>query len=550
MIFNRTFEGEVPKLTKWLYTSSGMFRDALFQFVSMFLLTFVQYCALGNVSFQEYLAMYGVISIIIIILRIWDGINDPIMGWLVEKFHFKWGKYRPWIFLGALTNSIVSICMFWVLPTGWGYVACFAVFYFLWDFTYTMNDIAFWSVLPSLSNKEKTRAKLTTNLSIFISVGTFAVGGAIPLLSAGNQQAVYQITAIVVSVLFFLSQLILVLFMKERKVDDVTEATNEKMKLIDVFKVMIKNKQLRVSIIGMLLFYLASGILVAAGLNYFYFSFGYKDGGTYQLIFTIVYAAATFAGQFLFPLFLNKLKMTKMKLFTLMSIITICAYVGLFCFVFFPNPATMFPLLCAFAFIGFIGQTIMSLILYIMIQDTIDYNEYKFKERRESAIFSLRAFSAKLASSIQQGILFLFLFMSSLLTVSNQIANWEREFANVADGKEIILNNATAITGVEAIGFTDRLIFHIGFTIVPMVLFLATFLLIKFKYKITEENHQKMVEIVEKRKEAYALGIEPPAEEEIVIDEPKKAKKEKVVDYKDRFREVFGEELRNFKDKE
>ena len=162
---NRTFEGEVPRLTKWLYTSSGMFRDAAYQFVSMFLLTFVQFCALGGNSFEEYLAMYGVISIIVIILRIWDGVNDPIMGFIIEKCHFKSGKYRPWILIGALSNSIVSICMFWILPTGWAYVACFALFYFLWDFTYTMNDIAFWSVLPSLSQKEQVRANLTTTLS-------------------------------------------------------------------------------------------------------------------------------------------------------------------------------------------------------------------------------------------------------------------------------------------------------------------------------------------------------------------------------------------------
>ena len=50
---SHTFEVDVPKLTKWLYTSSGMFRDACYQFVSMFLLTFVQFCALGGVSFEE-----------------------------------------------------------------------------------------------------------------------------------------------------------------------------------------------------------------------------------------------------------------------------------------------------------------------------------------------------------------------------------------------------------------------------------------------------------------------------------------------------------------
>ena len=66
---NHTFEGDVPKLTKWLYTSSGMFRDGCYQFVSMFLLTFVQFCALGGVSFEEYLAMFGGMVLMILL---WD----------------------------------------------------------------------------------------------------------------------------------------------------------------------------------------------------------------------------------------------------------------------------------------------------------------------------------------------------------------------------------------------------------------------------------------------------------------------------------------------
>lgn len=503
---NRTFEGDnPPKLTKWLYCSSGMFRDALFQFVSMFLITFVQFCALGGVSFEEYLSMFGVISIIVIILRIWDGINDPIMGWLVEKCKFKWGKYRPWIILGALSNSIVTICMFWILPTGWDYVICFAVFYFLWDFTYTMNDIAFWSVLPSLSQKEKIRANLTTTLSIFISVGTFAIGGLIPLISSGNQMMTYQITSIVVSVLFLLSQLILVIFMKEKKVDDQVAKTDQDMKLRDIFKVMIKNDQLRVSIIAMLIYYIGSGILVAAGLNYFYFTFGYKEGGGYQFIFTVVFAAATFIGQFLFPVLVNKLKLSKMTVMTIASLTTIISYVGLFLFVFIPDPVTWFPLLCVLAFIAFIGQTMMSLILYIMIQDTIDYNEYKYKERRESATFSLRAFSAKIASSIQQGILYLFLFVSALLVVSNNIANAEREF--VGNAEQIYIEAEKAISTIQD---WQLIVFHIGFTIVPMVMFLTSYLIIRFKYKITEEKHQEMIRVIEARKDPnYENTAEP-----------------------------------------
>ncbi len=494
---NRTFEGDVPKLTKWLYTTSGAFRDASYQFVSLFLLVFVQFCGLGNVTASEYVQMYSAITIIIIILRIWDGFNDPIMGFIIEKCHFKTGKYRPWILIGAVTNSIVCICMFWILPTGWAYVACFALFYFLWDFTYTMNDIAFWSVLPSLSSNEKVRANLTTLLSIFVSVGTFAVGGIVPMLASGNQEMTYKITALVTSILFCLSQVILVIFMKERKVSNVIEKNDEKMKFKEIFTVIVKNDQLRVSIIGILLYYTGSSVLVAAGLNYFYFNFGYQVGGTYQFYFTIVYAAATFIAQLLYPLFVNKLKIKRMNLFTICSIVTIVAYVGLFVYVFFPSYTTYFPILCIFAFIAFFGQTIISLILYIMIQDTIDYNEYKFNERRESSIFSLRAFTAKIASSVQQLILYIFLASASLFTISNKIANLEREFIGQSD---YIISEANKLTGPQNIELWQRIVFQVGFCIVPLVLFILTFIIIKTKYKLDEDEHSRIVKEIENRK--------------------------------------------------
>jgi melibiose permease/lactose/raffinose/galactose permease len=273
------------------------------------------------------------------------------------------------------------------------------------------------------------------------------------------------------------------------------------MRLRDVFTVLLKKDQLRVSIIGILLFYTGSGILVAAGLNYFYFSFGYAEGGTYQLIFTVVFALATFAAQGLFQVFTNKLKMAKMKLFTLCSLVAIGAYVLLFLFVFVPDYKAFFPLLCVFAFFAFFGQSIMSLILYIMIQDTIDYNEYKFNERRESATFALRAFAAKIAGSVQQGVLYIFLVASSLLVVSNQIANLEREHVG---NKDFIIESASKLTGAENIELWQRVVFHIGFTIVPMVLFLASFLIIKFKYNITEEKHKMMLDEIEARKKRVA----------------------------------------------
>ena len=309
--------------------------------------------------------------------------------------------------------------------------------------------------------------------------------------------------AIIASVLYFVSQLILVIFMKERKRSEEVETSSEKMKFRDIFSVLVKNDQVRSSIVGILLYYTGASILVTLGLNYFYFNYGYSAAGTYQLIFTVVYALATILGQFIYPLLVNKFKIHRMKIFTVASVVTVVGYVLLFLYIFL-NPVTFFPLLCVVGFVVFFAQTLISMILYIMIQDSIEYNEYHFKERRESAVFSLRAFTAKLGSSLQQIVLYVSLLAGSLYTISNQISQAEMDaIAKFGDDAvnvgQYVGNIANALTGFENVEFWQRLVYQIGFTIVPGLLMLACFIWIKCTYKITEENHEIMVLEIEKR---------------------------------------------------
>jgi len=156
-----TYVGEeVPKRTKWVYSVSGMFRDACYSLVSGFLLTYIMYSGVLGPSTEDYNAQIGVINLLFIVFLIWDGINDPLFGMILEKCHFKSGKFRPWILIGGILNAIVVILLFTVRPTGWAFVATWAVFYFLWDGVFTLNDIAYWAMLPSLSSNEKVRPKL------------------------------------------------------------------------------------------------------------------------------------------------------------------------------------------------------------------------------------------------------------------------------------------------------------------------------------------------------------------------------------------------------
>ena len=127
---------KLDKRTKWSYCIGATGRDMAYALVSMFLLTYIQY------TMKLTVAQYAVISAIMVVCLLWDAINDPMMGIIIENSHLKAGKFKPWIFIGVILNSLIIICLFTVRPEGWGFVAFFGVGYLLWGMTYTMNDIA------------------------------------------------------------------------------------------------------------------------------------------------------------------------------------------------------------------------------------------------------------------------------------------------------------------------------------------------------------------------------------------------------------------------
>ena len=111
----KTFSGnKVPRLTKFLYPFTGIFRDACYALVGSFLLTYAMTTGVLSSNVDTYNLQYGIITGAMMIALIWDGINDPIMGFIVEKCHFKAGKFKPWILIGAVGNAIAVSLMFLV----------------------------------------------------------------------------------------------------------------------------------------------------------------------------------------------------------------------------------------------------------------------------------------------------------------------------------------------------------------------------------------------------------------------------------------------------
>ncbi len=118
-----------------------------------------------------------IMGIILLIARVFDAFNDPIMGVIVAKTKTRWGKFRPWLFIGTITNAIILYLMFSCPPSlsGKGLIAYAAVFYIIWGVTYTMMDIPYWSMVPAFTEGGKERENLSALARSCAGVGSAIV---------------------------------------------------------------------------------------------------------------------------------------------------------------------------------------------------------------------------------------------------------------------------------------------------------------------------------------------------------------------------------------
>ena len=131
--------------------------------------------------FYSYLSYYlssvlglkeGFLLLLTPLARIWDGINDPMMGTIVDNTKTKMGKYRPWIIIGALSNAVVLTLLFTSFGmSGTRLYVYIAFMYILWGMTNTMADIPYWSMVPSFTSDPKDRNLVATVARTFSGIG-------------------------------------------------------------------------------------------------------------------------------------------------------------------------------------------------------------------------------------------------------------------------------------------------------------------------------------------------------------------------------------------
>lgn len=476
--------------TLWTYSAGGVGRDMSYTLYSTYLLSFILYTKeLTNPQFAA-------ISVIMVICRVWDAANDPIMGGIIENTKSRWGKFKPWILIGVLTNSIVLVAMFSAPIYGWAFVVFFAFMYLLWDITYTMNDIGYWSMLPSLTSNMEDRNRLTSLANLFAGLGGVLTIALVPIFTAGektiggNALTAYSVVATFIACCFIGCQIMTVAGVQESQRE---EKADESVGVRKLVKIIINNDQLLWVALALLLYSLGSGVVTGIGTNYIYFQYGYN--GMFVTAFAVVIGAAAGLVMILFPVLSSKF--TRRTLITAAIVMIICGYMGVFLFGFF---TTSFYLLCAAGFIAGIGQGIFYMVITVNITNTVEYNEWKTGKRNESIIFSIRPFTTKLGSALQQLVVMVIYIALNVTDTTNAISFAEREAkinpAFTETMKRKVINDAIAkVPGSTLVHMRGAM------TLLPAILLFFAYLVLSKKCTIDEVKYAEMLEDIEKSKQ-------------------------------------------------
>lgn len=336
------------------------------------------------------------VGTIFLAARIIDAITDPMMGMVVDNTRSRFGKFRPWIFIGTILNAIVLVALFSTHTfEGTALYVYAAVVYILWGLTYTIMDIPYWSMIPALSRSREEREKLVVWPRLFASLAWFITGSyglyVVGLLGDGDQgKGFFQVSLIIVA-LFILSTLLIVRNVKEKASDNLTE-TPAKFNLKDVKNIIGQNDQLK-ALIGTVLSFQVANMLVG-GFAIYYFSYALGNPELFP-IYMMVAGAAEVAGVFFFPKLAAFFPRKNLW-------ITACGFPILSCIILFvmslvaPGNAWLIGL--SGACIKF-GIGIANALQTVMLADVVDYGEHKTGHRSESIIFSIQTMLVKFAGA-------------------------------------------------------------------------------------------------------------------------------------------------------
>lgn len=441
-------------------------RDASYTMISLYLIFYLS----DVLEVSD--GVLGAVTVVLVIVRVFDAVNDPFMGILIDNTTSRFGKFKPWIVVGAILSSILTVVMFSGIGVGrgdWAFILTFGAVYLIWEISYTANDIGYWSMLPALTQDQKERERIGAVARICANIGAFTMVVAIVPASfaladvVGDLPTAYLTIAGAVVVVSLAFQAVMLVLVKE---DASIPVRRQPTPLRDLAPTIFRNDQLMAITAALALFMTAFTTTVTFGIYYFKYVWG--DESMYA-VFAAVLGVAQIGALAVYPLLSRR--WNREQLFRTSIALVVVGYL-----IFFFTPTGQIALVVVAGLLIFAAEATIQLLMLVFIADTVEYGQWKFGRRNDSITLSLQPFVYKLGSAIASGIV----------------------------GGTVIASGMSAAEGHEDMTDGGIALVKAAMMLLPLVLIVGSYLVHRRFFRLDAERYEQILAELRERDETPA----------------------------------------------
>lgn len=419
--------------------------------------------------------MIGIVTTIILVLRIAELFVDPFIGNIIDKTKTRWGRFKPWVLGGAVIAAVTLAILF----TDFGgltvsnptlYLIIFAIVYFIMDIFYSAKDVAIWSMIPALSfdsHEREVTATVARIGSVFGGQMVTVIVMPVVLYFSVNQNGGagdptgWFAFACIGGGIATLGAIILGLGTHEQ--ENALRENKEETSAKDVLKVLTKNDQLLWMAIAYLVY--GIGINIVNNFNLYYFIYVIGDATKFSIlgvINTVIGLLAVAA----FPILTTKFSRRKL-FFSSIAVMTAAL-------VLYAMSGTNVTLALIAAGLFTLPQALIFLVVLMTITDSVEYGQLKLGHRDEAVCLCVRPLVDKFAGAVSSGIIGL-------------AAIW------------VGMTGGASASGLTA---DNMMRLQIVMFAAPIILMIVGALIYRAKVTLTEQEHARIVEELEEKWES------------------------------------------------
>lgn len=419
--------------------------------------------------------MIGIVTTIILVLRIAELFVDPFIGNIIDKTKTRWGRFKPWVLGGAVIAAVTLAMLF----TDFGgltvsnptlYLVIFAIVYFIMDIFYSAKDVAIWSMIPALSfdsHEREVTATIARIGSVFGAQMVTVIVMPVVLYFSVNQNGGagdptgWFAFACIGGGIATLGAIILGLGTHEQ--ENALRENKEETSAKDVMKVLTKNDQLLWMAIAYLVY--GIGINIVNNFNLYYFIYVIGDATKFSIlgvINTVIGLLAVAA----FPILTTKFSRRKL-FFSSIAVMTAAL-------VLYAMSGTNVTLALVAAGLFTLPQALIFLVVLMTITDSVEYGQLKLGHRDEAVCLCVRPLVDKFAGAVSSGIIGL-------------AAIW------------VGMTGGASASGLTA---DNMMRLQIVMFAAPIILMIVGALIYRAKVTLTEQEHARIVEELEEKWES------------------------------------------------